>query len=110
MATSMEEYNFLTSKYRIDRKLYKYFSDINKAISCIQRRAVHLDDPQKFNDPFEAYYCCYFYSINSTVDKKSNIIARIHSYIAKAASLNSQLYKNVLDAMMLYIINKFDTD
>ena len=55
MSTTSGEYNFLTAKHKIDRKLYKYFSDINKAIDCIQKRAIHLDDPQKFNDPFEAY-------------------------------------------------------
>ena len=92
MSTTFCKYNFLTAKHKIDRKLYKYFSDINKAIDCIQKRAVHLDDPQKFNDPFEAYYCCYFYTIHSTMDKKNNIIAKVHSYIAKAAILNQPLY------------------
>jgi hypothetical protein len=110
MSTTSGEYNFLTAKHKIDRKLYKYFSDINKAIDCIQKRAIHLDDPQKFNDPFEAYYCCYFYTIHSTTDKKSNIIAKIHSYIAKAAILNQQLYKDMMNAMMAYMVKSFVSD
>lgn len=110
MQTTSDEYNFLTAKYKIDRKLYKYFSDINKAVDCIQKRAVHLDDPQKFNDPFEAYYCCYFYSIHPTMDKKSNIIAKVHSYISKAAVQNPKLYKNIMDAMMLYMVRTFVPD
>lgn len=110
MEITLDDYNFLTSNYKIDRKLYKYFSDISKAISCIQKRAIHLDDPQKFNDPFEAYYYCNFYSIHSTIDKKSSIIAKIHSYVAKAATLNSQLYKSVMEAMMLYMVNRFAID
>lgn len=103
-------YHFLTSPYKIDRKVYKYYSNIDNAVSCIQKRSIHLDDPRKFNDPFEAYYCCQFYSIHSRVDKRSNIIAKIHTYVAKAAQLQPQFYKRIMDAMLCSVLFRLSID
>ena len=45
---------FISAPYAVDRKLYKYYSNVGHAIDCIKKGRIHLDDPQGFNDPFEA--------------------------------------------------------
>lgn len=50
------EYHFYSNPYTIGRKLYKYFSSEMYAIDCIKNRRIHLDDPESFNDPFDAAF------------------------------------------------------
>lgn len=66
----MFEGYFLSTPYRIDRKLYKYFSlkNIDYAIDSIKERRIHLDDPNGFNDPFDAAFSLRFYTITKTGD------------------------------------------
>lgn len=59
------EYKFISPNYRIDRKLYKYFSNIEFAIDSIKYRRIHLDMPRQFNDPFEARICINSYTNNA---------------------------------------------
>lgn len=59
---------FLSTPYQIDRKLYKYFSNIDYAIDSIKNRRIHLDDPNSFNDPFDAIYSLRLYTIMKTGD------------------------------------------
>ena len=52
------DYHFITTSFKIDRKLYKYYSNTDYAIDCIKNKRIHLDDPKRFNDPFDAVYKC----------------------------------------------------
>lgn len=80
------EYSFITTPYRIDRKLYKYFSNVKYAIDSIRGRHIHLDNPQDFNDPFDATVGLFHYTtmqeydlskLNSDVPLNNKIISSI---------------------------------
>lgn len=65
-------YQFISVPYSIDRKLYKYFSNVGHAVDCIKKRSIHLDDPKTFNDPFDATFSCPRYTTldyDETVEK-----------------------------------------
>jgi len=44
---------FLKSNFELDRKLYKYYSNMKYAIDAIQNKRVYLGRPDNFNDPFD---------------------------------------------------------
>lgn len=57
-----QDYSFISTPYPIDRKLYKYYSNVEYAVDCIKKRRIHLDDPKTFNDPFDATFSCPRYT------------------------------------------------
>ena len=78
---NINSYHFLSAPYCIDRKLYKYYSNLDYAIDCIQNRRIHLDNPRTFNDPFDAVFSCYRISILTTTDTEAEAIKKLSIYI-----------------------------
>ena len=74
------EYSFITTPYRIDRKLYKYFSNVKYAIDSIRGRHIHLDNPQDFNDPFDATVGLFQYTTMREYDTPSEVMKNIIRY------------------------------
>lgn len=97
------EYKFITVQNSIDRKLYKYYSNSAFAIDSIKNRRIHLDNPRKFNDPFEAAFCCYHYSRQQIVDTKRNIVVKIHKYVARMGQNPNG--REIFQSMTQYILN-----
>lgn len=83
----MDNYTFITTPYNVDRKLYKYFSNVSRAIESVQKSRIHLDDPMKFNDPFDAAFCLQRYSILTSFDSMNSIMSNIINYIMKSSLL-----------------------
>ena len=75
-----DKIKFISAPYRVDRKLYKYYSNIGFAIDCIKRHRVHLDNPHNFNDPFEAKWGFSYYSLLETVKPADSIFDEIFEY------------------------------
>lgn len=96
-------YKFISIPYVIDRKLYKYYSNTGYAIDSIKNRRIHLDNPRKFNDPFEAAFCCYHYSRQPITDTAKRIVSKVHKYVASAFGNPRQ--NEILSAMMIYTMN-----
>lgn len=44
--------SFATGNHKA-QKLYKYFGNIDYALSCLRSRKIHLEDPISYNDPFD---------------------------------------------------------
>jgi hypothetical protein len=78
-----DKIKFISAPYRVDRKLYKYYSNIGFAIDCIKRHRVHLDNPHNFNDPFEAKWGFSYYSLLETVKPADSIFDEIFEYIKR---------------------------
>lgn len=78
-----DKIRFISAPYRVDRKLYKYYSNIGFAIDCIKRHRVHLDNPHNFNDPFEAKWRFAYYSLLETVKPADSIFDEIFEYIKR---------------------------
>lgn len=85
----MNEVTFLSSTYQIDRKLYKYFSNIRFALDSITERRIHLDDPHGFNDPFDATFFLRNYSLMNTGDSVIEEWRKIIFYIAADPQLQT---------------------
>lgn len=73
---------FVSAPYAVDRKLYKYYSNVAYAIDCIKKGRIHLDDPQGFNDPFEAKWQFSHYTWLNTEMPAKTIHEKIIDYIA----------------------------
>lgn len=71
-------YQFISVPYSIDRKLYKYFSNVGHAVDCIKKRSIHLDDPKTFNDPFDATFSCPRYT---ALDYEENVKKLLTIYL-----------------------------
>jgi len=76
-----EKYAFISAPYRIDRKLYKYYKNINYAIDSIEKRQIHLDDPRSYNDPFDSVFSCRKMSDLVTTDSEREVFSGIIKYI-----------------------------
>lgn len=76
-----DKIKFISAPYRVDKKLYKYYSYIGFAIDCIKRHRVHLDNPHNFNDPFEAKWGFSYYTLLETVKPAASIFDEIFEYI-----------------------------
>lgn len=80
-------YQFLSIPQQQSKKLYKYFSKIDYAIDSIEKQRIHLDNPEKFNDPFDATY-------------------QLHSYVHQ--NTESCFYE-IIDKALLYLLKLIDT-
>ncbi len=99
------KYDFISLPYRIDRKLYKYYSRAEYAIDSIKNRRIHLDNPRTFNDPFEAAFRCNFYSDLPTIESQSKVWSKVHVYIATVAKKHPcHMYNEMIAAMMAFMI------
>lgn len=47
------EYEIIEHSIVLERKLYKYFSNVENGITSLKKKVIHLDNPNEFNDPFE---------------------------------------------------------
>lgn len=100
------EYNFISTSFTIDRKLYKYYSNAEYAVSSIKNRCIHLDNPRDFNDPFEAAFCCSYYSQLITPEYRNKTIAKVHELIAYIVQKKpSIMHRNMMDQMMQYLLH-----
>lgn len=105
MQISEKQYRFISAQYLIDRKLYKYYSNVGHAVDCIKNRRIHLDDPRYFNDPFDAVIRCPNQSIldwdKSERDFADDLIDALSSVPADS---QSQFHQDILKAVVdLYI-------
>lgn len=76
------KYKFVSAPYQIDRKLYKYFSNMDYAIKCIENRQIHLDDPRSFNDPFDSAFSFPQISTLAVTDSEREMFLQIIKSIA----------------------------
>ena len=72
---------FISAPYTVDRKLYKYYSNIGHAIDCIKRHRVHLDNPHEFNDPFEAKWQFSHYTLLEDMVSADTVFSEVLEYI-----------------------------
>ena len=82
MLDSSNKYNFLSAQFLIDRKLYKYYSNVRYAVDCIKNRRIHLDDPRAFNDPFDAVFSCPNISMLEATESERELILKFFEYIS----------------------------
>lgn len=75
------KYNFLSAQFLIDRKLYKYYSNVKYAVDCIKNRRIHLDDPSVFNDPFDAACSCPNISMLDATESERELAQNFFEYI-----------------------------
>lgn len=94
------EYNFISTPYRIDRKLYKYYSNIKYAIDSISKGRIHLDDPSGFNDPFDAAFSLHKYTIMDSYESLDVVLEKVISYTTQSsASARSEIVNPLLSLM-----------
>lgn len=100
-----EEYRFISAPYVIDRKLYKYYSNAKYAIDCIKNRRIHLDDPQKFNDPFDAAFNCPEMSILTSVDSNRELSQEFLKYLYAVKKEDQEIhYQEILKNYIEFLI------
>ena len=75
------KFRFITTPYRLDRKLYKYYTNINYAIKNLKEKCIHLDPVYTFNDPFEALVLKSKYTQDVSIDKVYTVLENIFQYI-----------------------------
>ena len=107
------EYRFLSAPYLIDRKLYKYYSNSKYAIDCIKNRRIHLDDPQTFNDPFDAAFQCTKISTLTTNDSERKLLDKFIDYLCAVKKGDrsvhyQEIIKNYTDFLMKSGSSMFD--
>ena len=104
------KYNFLNTSFGVDRKLYKYYSNVNYAIDSIKNRRIHLDSPQTFNDPFDCLFCVSYSTFQNNVDTIESVVNNIRNYIIKAATITKNThYTEILNALLEYLrVREFD--
>ena len=88
--------HFISAPYIVDRKLYKYYSNIGFAIDCIKRRRIHLDNPHDFNDPFEAKWRFSHYTLLETVSPADSIFDDVFEYITAVPIGNQSNYHSYI--------------
>lgn len=49
----IDDYEIIDYSIFLERKLYKFFSNVKYGADSIKKKSVHLDKPDEFNDPFE---------------------------------------------------------
>lgn len=91
---------FISTSYIVDRKLYKYYSNIGYAIDCIKRHRIHLDNPHDFNNPFEAKRHFSQYTILDTNMSAESIFKEVYDYIkALPIGYQSNCHSHILKAL-----------
>lgn len=99
------EYTFITTPYRVDRKLYKYFSNVKYAIDSIRGRRIHLDNPQEFNDPFDATVGLFSYTNMPTEDNSVTVVEKLIRYTTESTLTEQQ--GHYLQKLLLLYQNKY---
>ena len=106
MSNSNDPYNFLSAQFLIDRKLYKYYSNVKYAVDCIKNRQIHLDDPSTFNDPFDAVFCCPNISMLEATESEKELAQNFLEYLCaipyNKQSKNHQAMLISLNNLVLY--------
>lgn len=73
------DYLFIPTTNLIDRRLYKYYSNIEYALDCLRNNQIHLDSPKNFNDPFDgAFYVSDFTFLSLKIERKELVNKVIH--------------------------------
>lgn len=102
-----EKYKFLKTSFGLDRKLYKYYSNVNHAIDSIKNRQIHLDSPQTFNDPFDCLFCVSYFTSKSNIDTTESVVNEIRQYIIKVASTTQNThYTEIVTALTDYLMRR----
>lgn len=105
-----EKYRFLSGPYVIDRKLYKYYSNAKYAIDCIKNRRIHLDDPRKFNDPFDAAFHCSKISTLTSDDSDKKLAEKFMEYLcAVKAGERSIYHEKILKSYTDFLVKSAGT-
>lgn len=105
--STKEKYSFIQNSNTIDRKLYKYYSNVDYAIDTIRKRRIHLDNPRDFNDPFEAVFGCSHYSQLPTRKPRNEILLNVQKYIASVANIStSWVYREMVNAITVYLLKE----
>ena len=81
------KFGFITTPYRLDRKLYKYYANIDHAIKNLKEKCIHLDPVYTFNDPFEALFLKSKYTQDVSIDKVYTVLENIFQYICDSNTL-----------------------
>lgn len=102
------KYGLVSFPYRIDRKLYKYYSNAEYAIDSIKNRCIHLDDPRDFNDPFEAAFRCKYYSNLTSEENQNKVFSKVHIYISAVAKKYPCHLHNEIHMAMIALMTKTD--
>lgn len=102
-----QKYEFLSGPYRIDRKLYKYFSNIDYAINCIKNRQIHLDDPRSFNDPFDSAFSFPHISMMTIKISEKTMFMQISDYLfSLPTKKHTEKHMSIIEEMMLIELSK----
>lgn len=76
------EIRFLKQEsYRIDRKLYKYFANLEYAYDCILNKRIHLESPEYYNDPFDSTYSERTFGYGNRIQTLQEWLYEIYGYI-----------------------------
>lgn len=78
-----EKYRFDSGLYRIDRKLYKYYSNFSFALDCINQNRIHLAPAVSFNDPFDAAVNTFTYSDLNIMCSWQTFVNTVLDYLLK---------------------------
>lgn len=95
------KFGFTHVPYNLDRKLYKYYNNIDYAISNLKNKCIHLDDIRQFNDPFEALFLKKNYTSWSLKKKFSIVFKDVFEYIIKTPSQQKhQVWEKVFRSLV----------
>lgn len=78
-----QKYRFDSGLYRIDRKLYKYYSNFRFALDCINHNRIHLAPAISFNDPFDAAVNSFTFSNLNIRCPWQTFINTVRDYLIK---------------------------
>lgn len=96
-----DKMRFISAPYIVDRKLYKYYSNIGFAIDCIKRHRIHLDNPHDFNDPFEAKRHFSHYTLLDTIMSVDSVFDEVFEYITSLPTgYQSNHHAHILRALI----------
>lgn len=105
-----EEYKFISFTYPIDRKLYKYFKNIDYAIDSIRSRRIHLDNPSSYNDPFDTVFLQSNYAYLCTEENISEILDIVRSCVRKFSENASQRAEDKIIKAINTCLSSLDTN
>lgn len=101
-----EKYRFLKTSFRLDRKLYKYYSNVSYAVDSIKNKRIHLDSPETFNDPFDCLYCLSQFSTKNSIGTTESIEKDIHNYITNVPKNKNPHYIEMINATTGYMLTR----
>lgn len=104
----MEDYKMgmISIPYRLDRKLYKYYSNIDNAIRNLENRRIHLDSVKAFNDPFEALFLNRKDAIWETGGTLKAIFIDVATNIAMSGCMEkNDKYRKIFNYIMSFVNN-----